>query len=133
MEDTKRRRELGLPEQYLYEKDTKAVNYSDFVNKELVLFSNCDNERSIPSMVDGLKPGQRKVLYSSTLQYSTVQCYDFDRVLPSIAGCTSQRKMLMMCQLQNTWKHETVCCLVFCLFGGFFYFLFFLRLYFIST
>ena len=68
MEDTKRRRELGLPEQYLYEKDTKAVNYSDFVNKELVLFSNCDNERSIPSMVDGLKPGQRKVLYSSTLQ-----------------------------------------------------------------
>lgn len=64
MEDTKRRRELGLPEQYLYEKDTKAVNYSDFVNKELVLFSNCDNERSIPSMVDGLKPGQRKVLFT---------------------------------------------------------------------
>jgi DNA topoisomerase-2 len=63
MEDTKRRRELGLPEQYLYEKDTKSVNYSDFVNKELVLFSNCDNERSIPSMVDGLKPGQRKVQF----------------------------------------------------------------------
>ncbi|PNF31624.1 DNA topoisomerase 2 [Cryptotermes secundus] len=64
MEDTKRRRELGLPEQYLYEKDTKSVNYSDFVNKELVLFSNCDNERSIPSLVDGLKPGQRKVLFT---------------------------------------------------------------------
>lgn len=64
MEDTKRRRELGLPEQYLYEKDTKSVNYADFVNKELVLFSNCDNERSIPSMVDGLKPGQRKVLFT---------------------------------------------------------------------
>jgi DNA topoisomerase-2 len=63
MEDTKRRRELGLPEQYLYEKDTKTVNYSDFVNKELVLFSNCDNERSIPNLVDGLKPGQRKVQY----------------------------------------------------------------------
>lgn len=75
MEDTKRRRELGLPEQYLYEKDTKAVNYSDFVNKELVLFSNCDNERSIPSMVDGLKPGQRKVLYSSTVQ--VWQCASF--------------------------------------------------------
>ncbi|XP_021916597.1 DNA topoisomerase 2-like isoform X2 [Zootermopsis nevadensis] len=64
MEDTKRRRELGLAEQYLYEKDTKSVNYADFVNKELVLFSNCDNERSIPSMVDGLKPGQRKVLFT---------------------------------------------------------------------
>lgn len=63
MEDTKRRRELGLAEQYLYEKDTKSVNYADFVNKELVLFSNCDNERSIPSMIDGLKPGQRKVQY----------------------------------------------------------------------
>ena len=58
MEEGKRRKELGLPEVYLYEKDTRAVNYSDFVNKELVLFSNMDNERSIPSLVDGLKPGQ---------------------------------------------------------------------------
>ncbi|XP_063239277.1 DNA topoisomerase 2 isoform X2 [Bacillus rossius redtenbacheri] len=64
MEDSKQRRELGLPEQYLYEKDTHQINYTDFVNKELVLFSNLDNERSIPSMVDGLKPGQRKVLYT---------------------------------------------------------------------
>ena len=52
---------MGLPELYLYEKDTRHVNYTDFVNKELVLFSNLDNERSIPSLVDGLKPGQRKV------------------------------------------------------------------------
>ena len=64
MEDGKRRKELGLPEVYLYEKDTRAVNYQDFVNKELVLFSNMDNERSIPSMVDGLKQGQRKVVYT---------------------------------------------------------------------
>merc|ERR1712154_400112 len=64
MEEGKRRKELGLPEVYLYEKDTRAVNYSDFVNKELVLFSNMDNERSIPSLVDGLKPGQRKVIYT---------------------------------------------------------------------
>ena len=38
---------------YLYEKDTKSVSYSDFVNKELILFSNADNERSIPCLVDG--------------------------------------------------------------------------------
>ena len=38
---------------YLYEKDTKSVSYTDFVNKELVLFSNADNERSIPCLVDG--------------------------------------------------------------------------------
>ena len=51
MEEGKRRKELGLPEIYLYEKDTRAVSYADFINKELVLFSNCDNERSIPSLV----------------------------------------------------------------------------------
>jgi hypothetical protein len=48
MEEGRRRKELGLPEVYLYEKDTRAVHYTDFVNKELVLFSNMDNERSIP-------------------------------------------------------------------------------------
>ena len=55
---------MGLPEIYLYEKDTKAVSYQDFVNKELVLFSNLDNERSIPCVVDGFKPGQRKVMFT---------------------------------------------------------------------
>ena len=38
---------------YLYGKDTKAITYNEFVNKELILFSNMDNERSIPSLVDG--------------------------------------------------------------------------------
>ncbi|KAJ9671211.1 hypothetical protein PVL29_027276 [Vitis rotundifolia] len=37
----------------------------DFVNKELILFSMADLQRSIPSMVDGLKPGQRKILFCS--------------------------------------------------------------------
>ncbi|KAI9851616.1 MAG: DNA topoisomerase 2 [Thelocarpon superellum] len=40
------------------------ISYTDFVNKELILFSMADNMRSIPSMIDGLKPGQRKVLYT---------------------------------------------------------------------
>ena len=56
MEEGKRRKELGLPEIYLYEKDTRAVSYADFINKELVLFSNCDNERSIPSLVVSKMP-----------------------------------------------------------------------------
>ena len=64
MEDCQRREDLGLPEQYLYEKNTRQVSYKDFINKELVLFSNCDNERSIPSLVDGFKPGQRKVMFT---------------------------------------------------------------------
>lgn len=33
--------------------------------QELILFSRADLDRSIPSMVDGLKPGQRKILYAS--------------------------------------------------------------------
>ncbi|KRY36227.1 putative DNA topoisomerase 2 [Trichinella spiralis] len=56
--------EANLPEEYLYQEDTKEISYKSFIDKELILFSNMDNERSIPSMVDGLKPGQRKVLFT---------------------------------------------------------------------
>lgn len=55
------RRNAGQIEDYLYNKETREISFADFINKELVLFSNADNERSIPSLVDGLKPGQRKV------------------------------------------------------------------------
>lgn len=78
MQEKKDRRIRGLEEDYLYNKvsdtrvvarwgdidwlqDTTTVSFSDFINKELVLFSNTDNERSIPCLVDGFKPGQRKV------------------------------------------------------------------------
>ncbi|VDK31554.1 unnamed protein product [Taenia asiatica] len=64
MEEKRRRTELGLPEDYLYGAGTHAITYHDFIHKELVLFSNMDNERSIPSLVDGLKPGQRKVMFT---------------------------------------------------------------------
>lgn len=50
-------------EDVLYDKETRSISFADFVNRELVLFSNADNERSIPSLVDGLKPGQRKVSF----------------------------------------------------------------------
>jgi len=45
-------------------KDQK-ITYSDFINKELIHFSNDDNNRSIPSIYDGLKPSQRKILYTA--------------------------------------------------------------------
>jgi DNA topoisomerase II len=64
MEERKHRRETNGPEDYLYQKNTSQITFTDFINKELVLFSNLDNERSIPSIVDGFKPGQRKVLFS---------------------------------------------------------------------
>lgn len=64
MEECKHRKLVGLPERYLYTKTTKDISYADFINLELILFSNTDNVRSIPCVVDGLKPGQRKVLFT---------------------------------------------------------------------
>ncbi|GMM34965.1 DNA topoisomerase 2 [Saccharomycopsis crataegensis] len=42
----------------------KIIPYDDFINKELILFSMADNIRSIPSLCDGFKPAQRKILYT---------------------------------------------------------------------
>jgi DNA topoisomerase-2 len=41
------------------------VVYEDFVNKDLIHFSNYNLERSIPNIMDGLKTSQRKILYSA--------------------------------------------------------------------
>jgi len=41
-----------------------TLTYANFVHKELVLFSLADNARSIPCLIDGLKPSQRKVLFA---------------------------------------------------------------------
>jgi len=41
------------------------ISYTDFINLELVQFSRYDLMRSVPSVMDGLKPTQRKVLYCS--------------------------------------------------------------------
>ena len=38
-------------------------SFSQFVNHELINFSIADLERSIPNLMDGFKPSQRKVLY----------------------------------------------------------------------
>ena len=38
---------------FLYGERVNYVTFSEFVNKELILFSNADNERSIGSLVDG--------------------------------------------------------------------------------
>lgn len=50
------------PEGYL-DPYAESVTYEDFINKELIHFSYADNSRSIPNVIDGLKPSQRKVLY----------------------------------------------------------------------
>ena len=40
-----------------------SVSITDFINKDLIHFSNYDNHRSIPSVFDGLKPSLRKIIY----------------------------------------------------------------------
>lgn len=40
------------------------VSYEAFVDRDLIHFSNHDVERSIPSVIDGLKISQRKVMYA---------------------------------------------------------------------
>lgn len=47
---------------YIDAKQTK-ISFQDLINKELIHFSIYDNARSIPSLCDGLKPSQRKILY----------------------------------------------------------------------
>lgn len=41
----------------------RKVGFTRFVNDELIHFSNADNIRSLPSVMDGLKPSQRKILF----------------------------------------------------------------------
>ena len=42
----------------------KDVSIEEFVNQDLAHFSMSDCNRSIPSVIDGFKPSQRKVMYS---------------------------------------------------------------------
>jgi DNA topoisomerase-2 len=49
----------------IIEPKQKEVSYEEFINKELIHFSNYDCVRSIPSVCDGFKPVQRKIMFSS--------------------------------------------------------------------
>ena len=61
-----------LRKQWLYNFDEKVIldhkkteiSIPDFIDRELIHFSNSDTLRSIGSLYDGLKPSQRKILYS---------------------------------------------------------------------
>ncbi|PPS93064.1 DNA topoisomerase 2 [Cryptosporidium hominis] len=50
---------------YSINNQCRNLRYFDFIHKELVLFSRYDTTRSIPNLLDGLKPGQRKVLFAT--------------------------------------------------------------------
>lgn len=42
----------------------KVLRYYDFIHKELIQFSIANNHRAIPNLLDGLKTGQRKILFA---------------------------------------------------------------------
>lgn len=46
----------------------QKLPYSEFIDKQLIHFSNYDNIRSLPSLCDGLKPSLRKILYVTMLK-----------------------------------------------------------------
>ena len=48
----------------ILDSNDSEVTYNDFIHKEFIHFSNEDLKRSVPCLCDGLKPTQRKVLYS---------------------------------------------------------------------
>lgn len=61
-----------LRKDWLYQYNEKEILKTDeseipierFIHRELIHFSNSDTKRSIGSLYDGLKPSQRKILYS---------------------------------------------------------------------
>lgn len=46
------------------DKFSTKQTYDKFINNELMDFSMADNVRTIPNIIDGLKPSQRKILYT---------------------------------------------------------------------
>ena len=48
----------------IIEQTQKKVYYHEFIDKELIHFSDYDCKRSIPCLCDGLKPSLRKILFS---------------------------------------------------------------------
>jgi DNA topoisomerase-2 len=57
------------PENALTQQDiinmASEISISQFINYDFIEFSMYDNVRSIPCVIDGLKPGQRKILYTA--------------------------------------------------------------------
>ncbi len=54
--------------QLIFDKKNKQMTYPDFINYKLIQFSVEDNKRSLPSMIDGYKPSQRKIMHGAFIK-----------------------------------------------------------------
>jgi DNA topoisomerase-2 len=54
--------------------DKPTVSFDDFIHKDLIHFSNYDVRRSIPSLVDGLKVSQRKIMFACFAKKWSKEC-----------------------------------------------------------
>ena len=63
--DTRKEWLYNYDRENIIEQSQKLVTINEFINRDLIHFSNADNMRSIPHVLDGLKPSQRKVLFSA--------------------------------------------------------------------
>lgn len=69
--------------------DTKqmTIDFSEFINGEMIHFSKYDCERSIPNVMDGLKTSQRKILYSCFLK----KLFDNEIKVAQLSGYVSEK------------------------------------------
>jgi DNA gyrase/topoisomerase IV subunit B len=78
---------MGYNKNKILNYEQKLIPYYDFIHYDLIHFSNEDIVRSIPSVIDGLKPSQRKILYGAFLRG-----LDRDEVkVAQLAGFVSDR------------------------------------------
>jgi len=71
----------------IIENNEYRVSFRDFIHKDLKHFSNYDNIRSIPSICDGFKPSQRKILYGAILR----KIFKDEVKVAQLAGFVSDR------------------------------------------
>ena len=62
--DSRKQWLYSFDENSILDHNEKDIRIPDFIDRELIHFSNSDTLRSIGSLYDGLKPSQRKILYS---------------------------------------------------------------------
>lgn len=58
-------------ENNIIDNNIENILVTEYVNKDLIHFSQYDNHRSIPHVIDGFKPSQRKVIYASLSKFKT--------------------------------------------------------------